>query len=119
MSITGSFNSNGKNGEVASSAFTLDTKGLSRSIESGVTSETWLSDMYTYSDSETDFHWEDMPVKEILEALGYSVVGSLAIIGLAMDDATGVLVADDVLIPVAAKEIMKSWVRVGAACAST
>ncbi|MBC2213326.1 RHS repeat protein [Listeria seeligeri] len=114
-SITTSYNSNGKNGETVSLGYTLDTKGGSYSMGSGVTSETGLSDMYT--DTEDYFHWEDMPVKEILEALGYSVVGSLAIIGLAMDDATGVLVADDVFIPVAAKEIMKSWVRVGAACA--
>ncbi|WP_221770813.1 RHS repeat domain-containing protein [Listeria seeligeri] len=116
-SITTSYNLNGKNGETTSSAFTLDTKGLSRSIGSGVTSETGLSDMYT--NTEDYFHWEDVPVKEILEALGYTVVGSLAIIGLAMDDATGVLAADDVFIPVAAKEITKSWVRVGAACTGT
>ncbi|MBM5696211.1 hypothetical protein VL806_14450 [Listeria seeligeri] len=114
-SITTSYNSNGKNGETVSLGYTLDTKGGSYSMGSGVTSETGLSDMYT--NTEDYFHWEDVPVKEILEALGYTVVGSMAIIGLAMDDATGVLVADDVLIPVAAKEIMKSWVRVGAACA--
>ncbi|MBC1537433.1 hypothetical protein [Listeria seeligeri] len=117
MSISHSYNSKGKNGEVTSFAMTMDKKGVSGSLENGVTSVTGLSDMYIYSDSDTDIPWEDMPVKEILEALGYSVVGSIAIIGLAMDDATGVLVADDVLIPVAAKEIMKSWVRVGAACA--
>ncbi|WP_338672271.1 RHS repeat-associated core domain-containing protein [Listeria seeligeri] len=117
MSISNSYNFKGKNGEVTSFAMTMDKKGFDGSVKSGVTSVTGLSDMYIYSDSDTDIPWEDMPVKEILEALGYSVVGSLAIIGLAMDDATGVLVADDVFIPVAAKEIMKSWVRVGAACA--
>lgn len=110
MSISNSVNLKGKNGEVGSLGYTLDTKGVSQSIGSGLTSETGLSDMYTYS--KDSFHWEDISLKDIV--LGAGALGGVAVIVLlALDDLTVVGVADDALIPGVAALVLSLISEIG------
>ncbi|MBF2621176.1 DUF6531 domain-containing protein [Listeria welshimeri] len=96
MSISNSVNSKGENGEAVSLGYKVDTKGVSQSAGSGVTSETGLSDMYTYS--KDYFQWKDLSLKDVLAIVGLAGCVTLGVL-LTLDDLTVIGVADDALIP--------------------